>query len=58
MRDLLIKLADALYDFDDSNPLLREIDDALAELKKPVPGPVAYILKGQTMTGDIADYLS
>lgn len=43
MRDLLIKLADALYDFDDSNTLLREIDDALDELKKPVPEPVAWL---------------
>lgn len=30
-RELLIKLADALYKFDDSHPLLKEIDDALAK---------------------------
>lgn len=39
-RELLIKLADALYDFDDSNPLLKEIDDALAE---PEPETVAIV---------------
>lgn len=40
MKELLIKLANALHNFDDSNLLLKEIDTALAE---PDPEPIGYV---------------
>jgi hypothetical protein len=36
MRELLLKLADALHYFDDSHPLLKEIDDELSRPAEPV----------------------
>jgi len=43
MRELLVKIAEALYVFDDSSILLNEIDDYLAELAKPEPKPSAWL---------------
>lgn len=43
------------FDHEAKALLLKEIDE---DVEKPEPEPAAYILKGHTMTGDIADYLS
>jgi hypothetical protein len=54
-RELLKELFQYLRFYGATGSLISRIE---AELAKPEPEPVAFILKGHTMTGDIADFLS